>query len=251
MRCGHCKQEGHDRRTCESLKASENFCIRIKRNDSRGTLIRSVGWDEGCPCKNCLDYRRLNLPTPEVAVVSAAEKHKKDQYPQLTVENKLNTPIFIYQTCSISPEGGCIPDLVWTGGENEIFRLNQEPGYMWGPFIKDDKSEIDQFIVTDTDFGDTADLSKFNPKNIIKFITLDYGKHEEIVIEKEPPNDESKWRSAALKSRYLLVQMERIGAKNYANLSSIMDLLQDIDFPECSEVDKERAGIPSELTNIT
>ena len=91
----------------------------------------------------------------------------------------------------------------------------------------------------------------FLPSNVLKFITLDYGKHEEIVIEEEPPNDETKWRSAALKSRYLLEQMERMGAKNNPNLEPIMDLLQDIDFPECSEVDKERAGIPSGLTNIT
>ena len=249
MRCGHCKQEGHDRRTCESLKASENYCIKTKRND-RGTLIRSVGWNPECKCWHCKIYRDLNLPTPEIAVVRQAEKHKKDQYPQLSVENKTNTPIYIYR--NLSPSGWS-PVLLWSGVENDIFKINLDSGYesTWGPFIKDDETQIDQFIVTDTNFGDSADLSVFTPKKILKFITLDYGKHQEIVIEEEPKDDEARWRSAALKSRYLLEQMERMGAKNNPNLEPIMDLLQDIEFPGCSEVDKERAGIPSELTNIT
>jgi hypothetical protein len=175
--------------------------------------------------------------------VRQAEKHKKDQYPHLSVENKTNTPIYIYH--------GNVPDLVWTLNENCTFKLNQGPGFEWGPFVKDDEREIDQFIITDKNLGDSADLDLFRPCDVLKFITLDYGKHQEIVIEEKPPDDEAKWRSAALKSRYLLEQMERMGAKNNPNLEPIIDLLQDIEFPEFSEVEKERAGIPSELTNIT
>ena len=67
----------------------------------------------------------------------------------------------------------------------------------------------------------------------------------------EKLSDEDKWRKAALKSRYLLTEMKRLGADNNPNLEPIIDLLQDIDFPDFSEIDKEHAGIPSELTNIT
>ena len=40
--------------------------------------------------------------------------------------------------------------------------------------------------------------------------------------------------------------------KNYDPISPFIDMIQDIVIPQnCSEYDKERAGIPSSLTNIT
>ena len=36
------------------------------------------------------------------------------------------------------------------------------------------------------------------------------------------------------------------------NLEPLFDMIQDIKIPEtCTEIDKERAGIPSVLTNVT
>ena len=38
----------------------------------------------------------------------------------------------------------------------------------------------------------------------------------------------------------------------YENIEPFIDMVQDISIPAtCSEVDKERAGVPSTLTNIT
>ena len=239
MRCGHCKQIGHDRRTCKSLKAAENHCLRTIHN-SRGTILRSVGWNENCPCSNCVNYRRLNLPTPQVAVIRAAEKHEKDMFPVISVENKMKVPIYMYYDDKIPEMCACI-------SENEKFVVNDGDKSIWGPFGKDSCVDI---IITDRDFGDKVDFEHIDAKNVIKFITIGYGRHQSLQIEEEH-SGESKWRSAALKSRYLLVELERLGAKNNPNLEPIIDLLQDIDYPECSEVDKERAGIPSELTNVT
>ena len=66
----------------------------------------------------------------------------------------------------------------------------------------------------------------------------------------EKLSDEDKWRKAALKSRFLLTEMKRLGADNNPNLEPVLDLLQDIDYPIFSDIDKEHAGVPSALTNL-
>jgi hypothetical protein len=61
-----------------------------------------------------------------------------------------------------------------------------------------------------------------------------------------------EWKECALKSKYLLDQMIKLGGMKYDNLEPILDMVQDINIPNtCSEVDKELAGVPSSLTNIT
>jgi len=61
-----------------------------------------------------------------------------------------------------------------------------------------------------------------------------------------------EWKECALKSKYLLDQVIKLGGLDYDNLNPILDMVQDITVPKtCSEVDKEMAGIPSTLTNIT
>ena len=42
-----------------------------------------------------------------------------------------------------------------------------------------------------------------------------------------------------------------MGASNNPNLEPIMDLVQDIEMPDVSELEKESAGVPSGFTNIT
>ena len=68
-------------------------------------------------------------------------------------------------------------------------------------------------------------------------------------IPKKAPLEQ--WKECGLKSLYLLKELERMGAKQYDNLAPIMDMVQDITVPECTEQDKDNAGIPSILTNIT
>ena len=60
-----------------------------------------------------------------------------------------------------------------------------------------------------------------------------------------------QWKECALKSKFLLDELIKLGANKYDNLEPILDLVQDISLPNITEVDKELAGIPSTLTNIT
>tara|TARA_B100001287_G_scaffold230606_1_gene201234 strand:+ start:121 stop:399 length:279 start_codon:yes stop_codon:yes gene_type:complete len=59
-----------------------------------------------------------------------------------------------------------------------------------------------------------------------------------------------QWKRYGLKSMYLLQQIIKLGGMNYDNLAPILDMVQDIETPPHSEADKERAGIPSALTNV-
>lgn len=63
-----------------------------------------------------------------------------------------------------------------------------------------------------------------------------------------------KWMECALKSKFLLDQIHLMTGggttlKEYENIEPFMDMVEDIIVPECSEFDKEKSGVPSELTN--
>jgi len=79
----------------------------------------------------------------------------------------------------------------------------------------------------------------------------------EFTREYKPPKSEvEQWKEFGLKSHYLLKEIEKMtgGGKceRYENLEPFMDMIQDIQIPNtCTEHDKEMAGIPSALTNIT
>jgi siroheme synthase (precorrin-2 oxidase/ferrochelatase) len=60
-----------------------------------------------------------------------------------------------------------------------------------------------------------------------------------------------QWKECGLKSLFLLKELERMGARKYDNLEPMIDMIQDIKLPECTELDKEQAGIPSIFTNTT
>jgi len=68
-----------------------------------------------------------------------------------------------------------------------------------------------------------------------------------IVIKSD---DESPWKTATLKLNFLMKELKRLGADKHETYSCIIDLHQDIVIPHHDEIDKEIAGIPSELTNV-
>lgn len=81
----------------------------------------------------------------------------------------------------------------------------------------------------------------------------------DIIIDKDykPPKTElDEWKECALKSKFLLDQIHKMtgGGKQeqFENIEPFLDMVQDISIPRtCTEIDKERAGVPSTFTNIT
>jgi hypothetical protein len=100
-----------------------------------------------------------------------------------------------------------------------------------------------------------------NYKDLFKLLDIDLinypDKVWEVKREYDPPKTEiEQWKEFALKSHYLLKEMEKMTGggkcKMYENLEPFMDMIQDIPIPRnITEADKEKAGVPSALTNIT
>lgn len=61
----------------------------------------------------------------------------------------------------------------------------------------------------------------------------------------------NRWKFNALKLDYLIREMIKLGAKNNDVLECILDLHDDIQLDSVSEIEKDVAGIPSTMTNIT
>jgi hypothetical protein len=64
-------------------------------------------------------------------------------------------------------------------------------------------------------------------------------------------SEKNKPMISLLKMDYLLKQMIRLGGLEDDNFSSILDLHQDIEVPEYTNLDLEVAGLPNGLTNLT
>ena len=71
------------------------------------------------------------------------------------------------------------------------------------------------------------------------------------IDEKDSLSELNKWKFNALKLDYLIREMIKLGAKNNDVLECILDLHEDIKLDDVSEVEKDIAGIPSTMTNIT
>jgi hypothetical protein len=75
----------------------------------------------------------------------------------------------------------------------------------------------------------------------------------EIIIDDGSKLSElNHWKFNALKLDYLLREIIRLGGeKNAEGMGIVLDLHQDIKLNNVEEYEKDIAGIPSELTNIT
>ena len=231
-KCGFCKLPGHNRATCPSFISSEKPCLKhMSLGDTGSTILRSVGHGNGdCDCYNCKEYRKYNLPTPEIAcqiikdeeVAKELEK-KENQFPQIIVKNETRTPIYIYNTLT----SHWLDEALET---NEQYTIQQEEPFEEPSDEGNDK--IIRFTITDHDYGNSPSYSEIEPEHILKLLTMEYGTNETITITANESSKEDQWREAALKANYLLEQLGRLGVSSNPNYEPIMDMVQDIPFPE-------------------
>lgn len=237
-RCGCCRQRGHDRRTCPAVTSSEKPC-----------LIRGSFGGEGrlnCLCKNCINFRKYNYPTPEKAAwgLRKLKEEQKRQYPSTKLNNMTDDNMYIYEFNSY----GVMELVDWTeSGKSSDFQLSRSL----------DRGKVANVIVTSRNFGEgNIHLEQINPIYIVKCITIEYGESFEYDIYdnkdsymKHLEKEKKQWMNAGLKLKYLLEQLDRLGASGNPNLECIMDMVQDVEIPDHGEFDKDDAGVPSHLTN--
>lgn len=97
-------------------------------------------------------------------------------------------------------------------------------------------------------------------------VYLEDHSEENIVIpntEYKPPKTElEQWKEFGLKNNFILKEIEklstyvnkdgvRVAHEKYDTIGTLIEMVQDIKEPKCSDIDREFAGIPSRLTNIT
>lgn len=218
-RCGHCRQEGHDRRTCPDPEQVERRRLHREANEiryqQRLQLIRSAA-EQRTPSLR-IAYKLFNNNNYPVRIYWTSIGQSNVKYLQNireyteTIINAFDCHRFVF-----------IPEQEFIG----------EPSPQRGDVINMDTT--DKFITGD-------------------FNLVDFDNHEINIIReyKVPKSELDQWKECGLKSLFLLRELERIGAKGYENLEPLMDMVQDIPLPQHTELDKEQAGVPSTFTNIT
>ena len=248
-RCGHCRQKGHNKRTCPAFASAQKLCLVGwgVRESLASTSTQEGSSNEGCMCLHCTEYRRLNLPTPIIAAqqIKRQEAEKKKKYPITDIINKTSDHVYVW---IIDKSDGKLKLLgAVRSGDRYVIRLEE-------PIMK---NHVRNLIVTDrtyvefekaTNYG--IHLEDLMEEDILQNITIENGKSFEYDIhENALYQGLAHWRISSLKSKYLLEQLIRLGGMDNPNLEPILDMLQDINFPIHNEYDKDEAGVPSELTN--
>ena len=99
----------------------------------------------------------------------------------------------------------------------------------------------------------------YHPKTDKEFIIEPFHElniHEDIkekvfIDQGENLSELNKWKFNALKLDYLIREIIKLGAKDNDVLECVLDLYDDIKLDSVTEIEKDVAGIPSTMTNIT
>lgn len=222
-RCSHCRQPGHNIQTCISPGATEE---RERRTRARGSVRRPTP-PQTSPTLNRYTIYNDNIYPIAVFWYSKndADKNLKEickiqEFGQRNIDASLTINIVSFPVEELNKMG-----LDSNTGEPIPIPVNIKLGDYPNLFIT----------------GDT-DLSELNQST------------KEIIFFKEYQMEKSEleqWKECGLKSIFLLKEIERLGGKKVENLEPIIDMVQDIVIPIHSEIDKEIAGVPSTLTNIS
>lgn len=240
MVCSHCHQVGHTYRTCPTItddekKAKEEEIKKKKEEIQRRRIEREQRSEQ-------LVQRQQQLA-----------QQLTDEQVSYTVSNPMNYEVALYWG---SNNGTRLKRFAYCNSHSSNTFKCWKNGHriVIFPFLEvceggaDAMRKIDIFPNRELPFKSVFDMSMKD------FDGTD------IIIDKEytPPKTElDEWKECALKSKFLLEQIKKITGgekthKHYENIEPFIDMVQDISIPSsCSEIDKERAGIPSTLTNIT
>ena len=228
MPCSHCKGVGHNFKKCPELTA-EQICEITKANKMK---------------KKAAEDRKKQR-----------ELKKKRPF---TIRNNNDYEIVVYWG--------------FNNSSNLKFLKYMEAFSASDIFIIPSDHRIVVFPILEVlDEGTTNARNRFNlpqeEQGMIKLFDMfmiDYPDNEVQLYQKYSPkkSELDEWKETALKSQFLLNQILKVTSEKkgseliinekFESISSMIDMIQDIKIPQtCTEADKEMAGIPSSLTNIT
>jgi hypothetical protein len=226
-RCGQCRQQGHDRRSCpDPIQVERRRVAAETRLTARASLReRLTTLDER------VNYTVYNDNPYPVHFYWGNERSNSIKYLMYIGPMGMGT-------CRAKPHHRIVAFPV-----NEF---NYQPETTSSILL----SECTYFIVADytlRHFHPSDDIAQGMPDNLLR-TPSDIHIIKDYVISK---TELEQWKECGLKSLFLLKELERMGGKQYGNLEPILDMVQDISLPSHTELDKELAGVPSVFTNLT
>ena len=244
MVCSHCKLHGHNYVTCPDLTQEQISTIKKERKKKsvEATERRRQRQERQKKLKEDIEYNKLRT---------------------YSMYNDNDYEVVLYWGSPSCREG-------------VLKRFHYISPYISSTFTAARSHRIVAFPLLEVigenglDAKKEVNLKQGDVNNdIVRVIDInlkDYlGTHLDIQLKYEKKKtDIEQWKEFGLKSHFLLKQIENLTScgqdedgnmkfhEKYGNITPFLEMTQDIKVPEsCSDVDKERAGIPSKLTNIT
>jgi hypothetical protein len=260
----HCRECGctdHDRRNCPVLRASrERNEIQNTPSSEPQTQTSQYIWTGGglSGMSGLIHLVQRNLETNQNAETNQQDSDEQmarrlqmqemNQDTRMSITNNTRSCIYVYK---FNHQTG-----YWNLGNRYI-----DAGCTGNLILHTMQSSIDikPIFVLNHDYGPSVIMEDINKDHILKMFDNDMSftnlpKNENGVIMLDIGTQESSqadlWKEAALKTSYIIHQLNRLGANKNPNYELILDMFQDIQFPEHTEQDKERSGISSSWTNI-
>ena len=252
MVCSHCKQPGHTYRRCPTITEEEKKEKAKKIKEEREAVIER---------RRIRDERRRIQEERRLAAQREHEENKKTNY---EVVNTTEYEIVMYW--GMIDENVHLSRFAYIGAHStsSIHCKKGKHRIVAFPFLEvcDSNNGVEAHrTIQIPDSGELPYQSVFDMK------MKDFD-GTSIVIDAKynpPKTDIEQWKEFALKSHYLLKEIQKMTTTNkkdedgeviyhekYENIDIFLKMIQDIPIPhKCTEADKEIAGIPSLLTNIT
>ena len=233
MPCSHCRCAGHNFKGCPDLSHEEKEKKSKENKDKK---------------KMAQDRRRQSQERYEM-VIAAARKQKEEQEKLATTYEIIN-----YTQHELA--------IYWAWNENNDFsHFTYIPGNMTKELrCNKEKHQLCIFHSLEVMRPNVSDVHKhilMNDSNTFDHV-FKMKMHEfdgTIVIVDKPfvpkKTELDQWKESSLKANFLLEQIIKMGGKTYENIEPMLDMVEDIKVPDHTDYDREIAGVPSKLTNIT
>ena len=239
-RCGHCRQEGHNRQTCPDLVEHRAAVAQQRREERQHQrLLQEARQQEQraqqdankviVEIKNTTEYILALYWTSSPNTLDMTGSIKLLDY-IAPWETKRGIKFYKHHRIICIPFND-IPDQYQGASRLDISRENQYP-----IFLDVKVNELNDIL------PNISSVSGLPKREVSVIVPNGY---------KPPKSELEQWKETAFKSLYLLKELERMGAGNNENLAPMIDMIQDIPIPTHTQHDKEFAGVPSSLTNIT
>jgi hypothetical protein len=252
MVCSHCNGVGHTYRRCPIITPEEKAAIKKKIKEKKDAVLRRRNLREQRTniIRNVTENmavrreQRVQILEPILYHVSNMTDHDIVlYYSNDTLKNNDN----INQFCYISPHNDTSIKCVKSRHSIYVFPLIE---------VYDDSDRGNVLNKMKVSISSTGDI--IYPHTCLLRLNLNEFEGENIIVDCDytPKKTEiEQWRECALKSKFLLDQicMMTGGGKTmkaYENIEPFIDMIEDISVPECTELEKEKAGVPSVFTNI-